>query len=250
MTRRVQILCASSGFVFVVMLFAGLLVTGFLPPPSPDLSADQVARLWRGNPNAIRGGLMIMMFGAALTAPLVAAISFQLKRIGTHVHTLASTQLICGTAGVVAIFMPVMIMMAASYRPQRDPNLLMLLNDLAWIPFIINGPPAIIQCVAIGSAILLDRRARPVYPRWAGYLNLWIAFTFLPACLLLFFKSGPFAWNGLLSFWLAAATFGGWFLAMATLTIRAAIASPEPVTDAPTATVATPLPVASLGPGA
>ncbi|MBJ8345208.1 hypothetical protein [Antrihabitans sp. YC2-6] len=227
MTTRIQILCASSGFVFVVALFGGLLTTGFFPLPSPDLPKEAVSALWQDNPNAIRLGLVIMMFGAALTAPLVAAISFQLKRIGRHTETLASVQLICGTAGVVAIFMPIMIMMAASYRPERDPDVLMLANDMAWIPFIINGPPAIFQCISIGIAILTDKGHAPIYPRWVGYLNLWIAFTFLPACLLLFFKTGPFAWNGLLSFWLAATTFGTWFLVMATMTIIAARREPE-----------------------
>lgn len=230
MTKKVQILCASSGFVFVIALFGGLLLTGFLPPPSPGLSAEDVAQTWGNHPNATRLGLVIIMFGAALSAPLVAAISFQLKRIGRQADTLASTQLICGAAGVVAIYMPVMFMMAASYRPERDADLLVLVNDMSWIPFIINGPPAIFQCVAIGLAVLLDRRSRPLYPRWVGYYNMWTAFTFLPACLLLFFKSGPFAWNGLLSFWLAAVMFGSWFLVMSVVTIRAA-GSPDTEPD-------------------
>lgn len=233
MTRKIQILCASMGFAFIVALFAGLLATGFFPPPSPDLSPDEVAARWRDNPNAIRMGLVIMMFGAAFTAPLVAAISTQLKRIGKHAETLSNTQLAIGAAGVMVIAMPILIMMAISYRPDRDPELISLVNDMAWIPFIINGPPAIVQCVAIGAAILTDKRRTPIYPRWVGYANLWIAFTFLPACLLLFFKSGPFAWNGLLSFWLAAATFGGWFLLMSIATIRAAKqndSEPEPAT--------------------
>lgn len=222
MTKRIQILCASSGFLFVVLLFAGLLTTGFFPPPPPDLSATEVAARWNDHPNLIRLGLVVMMFGAVATAPLVATIAVQLKRIGKHTTSLAYTQLLCGGAGIVAIFMPIMIMMAAAYRPDRDPDLIMLINDLAWIPFIINGPPAIFQCISIGIAILVDKREVPIYPRWVGYLNLWIAFTFLPACLLLFFKSGPFAWNGLLSFWLAATTFGSWFLIMAFMTIKAA----------------------------
>ena len=222
MTKRIQILCASSGFVFVVLLFAGLIMTGFLPPPPPGLAATEVAARWNDHPNLIRLGLVLMMFGAALTAPFVAAIAVQMKRIGKHTATLAYTQLLCGGAGIVVIFMPIMIMMAAVYRPERDPDLIMLLNDMAWISFVVNVAPGIFQCVSIGVAILVDKREAPIYPRWVGYLNLWIAFTFLPGCLLLFFRSGPFAWNGLLSFWLAAATFGAWFLIMAAMTIRAA----------------------------
>ena len=49
-----------------------------------------------------------------------------------------------------------------------------------------------------------------------------MAFLFAPSCLLTFFKTGPFAWNGLLSFWVAAGAFGAWFLVMTPLMVRAA----------------------------
>jgi hypothetical protein len=34
----------------------------------------------------------------------------------------------------------------------------------------------------------------------------------VPGSLIALFKSGPFAWNGLLSFWVAAFAFGIWVL--------------------------------------
>ena len=44
--------------------------------------------------------------------------------------------------------------------------------------------------------------------------SLWTAFLFLPGSLLIFFKQGAWAWDGLLTFWVVAALFGGWFLVM------------------------------------
>jgi hypothetical protein len=39
--------------------------------------------------------------------------------------------------------------------------------------------------------------------------------------LLAFFKSGPFAWNGALVFWLAGSTFFVWFIVMTVTLLKA-----------------------------
>jgi hypothetical protein len=43
----------------------------------------------------------------------------------------------------------------------------------------------------------------------------------VPACLLTFFKTGPFAWNGLLAFWVPATVFGLWFWVVGFAVIKA-----------------------------
>ncbi len=44
-------------------------------------------------------------------------------------------------------------------------------------------------------------------------------------------RSGPFAWNGLLAFWLPVVTFFGWIVVAATMLFRA-IAAQETLTPA------------------
>lgn len=80
-------------------------------------------------------------------------------------------------------------------------------------------PPAGLQNLAIGLCSLGDNNNR--YPRWIGFVNFWIAILFLPGVLLPFFKSGPFAWNGLIGFWLVAFAFFGWIIMMWWSTVRA-----------------------------
>jgi hypothetical protein len=165
---------------------------------------------------------VMVMFGAGLTIPFAALMASHVRRIEGPFAPLFCINLCAGAAGVVAIFMPAMLLAAASYRPERSPELTQTLNDLAWIPFIMNGPPAILQAVSFGIAVLSDRSERPAFPRWLGFYNFWVAFCFLPACILVYFKTGPFAWNGLLSFWLAATVFGTYFILMGVMFIRAA----------------------------
>jgi hypothetical protein len=57
------------------------------------------------------------------------------------------------------------------------------------------------------------------YRRWVGYAKLMILF--LPGALLPFFHAGPFAWNGIIGFWLVAVAFFGWIFMMWRMTVRA-----------------------------
>jgi hypothetical protein len=58
-------------------------------------------------------------------------------------------------------------------------------------------------------------------------MNFWMALLFLPAGLMVFFKTGPFAWNGLLSFWLPLVAFGIWFNVMIYALLRAIKLQPD-----------------------
>jgi hypothetical protein len=64
--------------------------------------------------------------------------------------------------------------------------------------------------VALGLAILRDDSEQLVFPRWIAYFNFWVAILSLPGVLIPLFKIGPFAWNGLLAFWVPLVTFGVW----------------------------------------
>jgi hypothetical protein len=89
-----------------------------------------------------------------------------------------------------------LIMAIAGFRPDRDPEITVMLNDLSWLLFITPIAPFIIQNLAIAAAAL--RGDGSVLPRWLGYLNCWIGFTFSFDVLAYAFHSGPFAWNGFL----------------------------------------------------
>jgi hypothetical protein len=114
---------------------------------------------------------------------------------------------------VLIFLFPVIVMQAILFRPTRDPQLILLLNDLAWLPFIGLFMPAMVQGIAIALAIFKDKEEK-VFPRWLGYFNVWVALLFIPDILIYSFKTGPFAWNGLIGFWLALSIFGVWFFVM------------------------------------
>ena len=214
MTPGIQKTMAISGAAFVLLLFPAIIMMGLLPPVSPLRNANEIAQFWSTNTGLKRLGTVLMLAGSGLQAPFGALIAVRLRQMeGGPYSPLAYTQLVGTGLAVVAAIMPVFPFAAASYRPERDPQITQALNDLGWLPFIMNWPAATIQCLAIGFAIL--GATYEVWPRWLGYFNLWCAFLFAAGGLVVLFKDGVFAWNGLLAFWMVAVFFGQWFLIMA-----------------------------------
>jgi len=217
----VQVWCAWCGPVFATVLFVALLLMDFLPPPSPGMSAGEVAAFWRQDLDLKRAGLVLMLLGSCLTAPFVVVVAAQLRRMEGDRPVMTWMQLIGGGLGIFAIVLPTFMLAAAAYRPERDPEITQALTDLGLLPFIGNFVAATIQCLAIGVGILASRQGPQVYDRWVGYLNVWLAFAFLPGGLVLFFHGGAFGWSGVLNFWVVATIFGGWFVVMTWATLRA-----------------------------
>jgi len=213
--KNAQLFCAWCGMGFAVLFTLGWwVIAGYVPPTSPALSANEVAAFYQQDTGIIRLGLLITMFSAALNAPWVAVIAMQLKRIEGEFPALTYTLLISGTIGTLILFIPPMIWTTAAFRPDRDAELIMLLNDFGWLFFIMTFSPFFVQNLAIALAIFSDKAESPVFPRWVGYFNIWVGILFIPGGLITFFKTGPFAWDGILAFWLPLTVFFIWYLVM------------------------------------
>jgi hypothetical protein len=95
------------------------------------------------------------------------------------------------------------------------------LNDLAWLPFTGVIYTIVVQALVIGIAVLMDKREKPVFPRWFGYLSIWCALLFCPAGLDVFFHSGPLAWNGLVAWWVLLVAFFVWLTTLSIVLLAA-----------------------------
>jgi hypothetical protein len=231
MTPGIQKTMAFCGAAFVLLLFPAMLMIGLLPPISPMRNATEIAQFWSTNTGLKRLGLVLLLTASGLQAPFGALIAIRIRQMeGSRYSALAYTELVGVGLAVMAIIMPCFFFAAASYRPERDPQITQALNDLGWLPFVMNWPAATIQCLAIGFAIF--GAAREVWPRWLGYFNVWCGFIFAAGGLVVLFKNGVFAWNGLLAFWMVAVFFGLWFLIMA-WQLWVSIAAPEGNSVAP-----------------
>lgn len=214
--------CAWSGVVFVVMLLVGFwVIAGFIPPHSPQNNAGQIAAIFHADPNRIRAGLIVTIFGSALIVPWAASISIQMRRIEGPQAVLAVCQIAFASLLVFTFEFPLFFWLTATFRADRPAESVQLLNDLAWLPFVGLTILTALQAAVIGVAILGDTAPVPVFPRWAGYVNLWCALLFVPGTFNVFFKSGPLAWNGLIAFYLPVLVFCIWFVVNTFLVLKA-----------------------------
>lgn len=218
---RTQLLCAWCGPAFLVLFFAALPLANLLPPPSPSLSAERFTHALISNRTEFRIGLMLGCAATPLFAFVCAGLSAQLKRIEGRYAPLSNVQFGLGILAVLEVILPFMFLLAAAFRPARSAQSVQLLSDMALLPFVGLWMTVVFQWIATAIVIFQDKREEPIFPRWAGYLNLWLAAGSVPSTLLQFVHTGPFAWNGIFSYWLAAATFGIWILVMSVLMMRA-----------------------------
>ena len=90
-------------------------------------------------------------------------------------------------------------------RPDRDPELIRWLYDFAFLSFDGTMGVFLIGSLVWMVAILLDKNR--VFPKWFGYLNLCNALTEVVVAPAWIFKSGAFAWNGAIAWWIDMGVF-------------------------------------------
>lgn len=218
MNTRDQLICAWCGVVFVLMFFLGWgLLAGMLPPHAPTMTAEEVTAFYQANPVSIRVGLVIALLSSAFFVPFGAVIGVQMARIEGPFPVWTATMAMAIAGTVVEFALPTMFWQVASFRPDRDADTLLALNDLAWLPFVGISAPFFIVPICIALVGFKDRSANPIFPRWCCYYNLLSASAILPGCMAVLFKTGPLAWDGLLAWWLPVVDFGIWFFVMTIL---------------------------------
>jgi len=221
--KRVELGLAWCGPAAMVLMGIGLIpLAHFVPPPSPGASAEAIKFLYTSNLTGVRLGMVAGIIALSLLAPWAVAVALQTRRAEGAAPALTYVQLvsvaISWTTGVLAV----LVWAVAAFRPGETlPDITRTLNDLGWFLFLFPWPPFSVWFAAVGIGILSDTSEQPAFPRWSGYLCFWAAMLIAPGSLLVFFKSGPFAFNGIITFYVAFAAFGAWVVTMTVLVIKA-----------------------------
>lgn len=215
-------ICAVAGPCCAIGWIVGLLVFArFLPPPSGSTGPAEIARFYADNVTGIRTGMIMVLFSGICYQPWVCAISVQMKRMEGVTAPMTLVQFGLGTLFVLLFQLAAIFWQVAAYRPLQNPEITQRFNDLGWMMFLISVPVVTIQGVAISLAIFGDKREEPILPRWFGWMNLWAQLVFLPGTVIPYFKDGPLAWNGAISFWVPAVIYTIWMLTLTKLLLDA-----------------------------
>ena len=194
--------------LWTVCVYAGLgllgfaVFAGFWPPPSQDLDAAGIAEYFRSHETGIRIGMVLMVVGAPCYYTWSIALSKIIGRMEGPMGPLSMTEVIGGLMTGVVTAVPAIIWQTAVFRTEvRSPEMVQMLYDFGWFFFDLTFMFSFLQSVALGLAILLDKRSQPLFPRWTGYVCFLTAAVYLPLSLVPFVRTGPFAWQGVLNFW-------------------------------------------------
>jgi hypothetical protein len=198
----------------VVLLVAFVAFPGFFPPMSPTLPAEEVAAFYRDNAAMIRFSMITFNLCAIMLLPLFLVIVVQMKRMAGQSHVLAYCYLTAVVSGATIFALADIFYLVAAFRPDRGPELVQLLNDMAWIIFIAPVGMLVAQNLLLALAVYFDTGPRPVFPRWVGHYSLATAVAMAPAAAAAVVTSGPLAWDGVVSFWLRNGAFAAFVVVM------------------------------------
>ncbi len=194
----------------------------FWPPMSPRLPAEAVAEFYREHTGAIRFSTVTFNLMGIMLLPLYSVVVVQMKRMARQSQVFAYCYLSATVSGATIFALAAVFFATAAYRPDRDPDLIQVLNDLGWIVFVAPVGMLLVQNLMLSLAIYHDDPVNPVLPRWVGHLSLAVAVLVAPAATSVAFDSGPLAWDGLISFWVKNIAYGVLLVALL-VTLRTAV---------------------------
>jgi hypothetical protein len=211
-----------SGLALIVaMIVAQGLLMHFIPPPSPALSAEELAQKFIDRRDEIRLGCLIQCIFWSFWATWGIAITVFIRKMERSYPILTYSSIALVGGGYVFFILIPMTWAVIAFRPETlDPSIIQIMNDWVWFDFLFTWPPFALWMVVIGLAIIKDHNVPTLYPRWVAYLNFWCAILIFPAGLIAFFHDGLFAYNGVGAFWIPFAVFFGWMITMSVTTFQ------------------------------
>ena len=179
----------------------------FSPVMSPTMSPEEVAAFFRENQASMRGVVVLMNILGATLVPLFAIIAVQMLRVVNSSPVFAYSYIVAVGIGITAFILADFAWGVALYRPDRDPQLISLLNDMAWFFLVAPAGCIVVQNLCLAGSIYLDARPMPVFPRWVAHFNIVTALLMIPSAFAVLYKTGPLAWDGSLAFTLRFTTY-------------------------------------------
>jgi hypothetical protein len=236
MSARIRSICLWSGYSFFVFYLVGIVfVAGFIPPPAPSWSGEAITAFFTEHQMRILFGMSICAIASALYVPWGVSIFGEMLRMErTRFAPLSVVQVISAGLGAAFFAISPLMWLTLAFRAGHSSDAVWILNDFAWISWIVSWPFFGVQAAALGLCVLTHRS--DVLPRWTGYFSIWFAVSMFPASLIVFFYSGPFAWNGIFGIYLPLGMFALWyhvvtFYLRKGLKVRATVAESDVVQD-------------------
>jgi len=223
MSERGQTIIIIWGLVFMaIFAVAWIWLLQMVPPPSPTFSPEAVAAFYTENSFKIKLGAMIASWTSAFMVPFSVVVAIQMARLETGLPVWSVLALAGGILMSMFLVFPPVIWGVAAFTPERAPEATALLNELANLTLVTTDQFYIFQMIAITYVSLnYPADANTAFPRWLGWFILWVAVAFEVGAIAFMTKTGPFAWDGIIVFWMPFALFFAWVPLTSIIMLRA-----------------------------
>lgn len=197
---------AGWGTAFVFLLH-------MLPAPRPTDTAEQVARWYQTRSGDIKLGATLTSYCAGWFLPMFAVLAMQIARQERGKPIWATLCAAGGAMMSIFVALPPIFWGVAAFTPDRDPDVTKAIHELGMLTFITTDQFFIFNWVALIVVCFLPQTApHSPFPRWYGYFNIWVVLIFECGAPAWNFLTGPFAWNGLASYWFPVSIFLPWVI--------------------------------------
>ncbi len=191
------------------------------PPPDPAWEIPRVQQWFSDNHYGLLIGFGVIFLAVGLTAACNALIAYSMRRMSVSPAFAYSYLVIYSLSAVPGLLLTCIALVVGAMRPDRDPDLIHWLYDLAFMAFDGTMGVFLIGTTIWMVAILIDKNG--VFPKWFAYLNLCNALTEVVVAPAWIFTDGVFAWNGAITWWIdmvAFAVYTGAFITLLRNMIR------------------------------
>ncbi|WP_022974955.1 hypothetical protein [Nevskia ramosa] len=198
-------------------IFAALTVVGWLGiahfyAPFPADSGLDATKTWFTEEHRWGTiiGCTIFYIAAGLLTPGSIQFSIMLSKIEGRWPLWSITAGVCGIFISLIIFFNCCAWIVAAYRVEFGADVVQSWYDWSWFAFLLGWIYLAIEMIATAIVELQDTREQPMIPRWLTWYTFAGAASLVTAAGPAFFKSGPFAYHGLLGFYLPMVVWGSY----------------------------------------
>jgi hypothetical protein len=212
MSERSQRALVWWAVIFAVIYGLALcLLLDMVPPPTAKLDATQIAHWYAVRHTKIRIGAVIASWTSAFMVPLTIVIAEQIRRQERNSRVWTWMTLLGGGLMSMFLVLPPLFWGVAAFTPTRAPQVTAIMHELGMLTLTTTDQYYVFMWVAICVISFVPAAAKhSPFPRWYGYFTAWTAIMFEAGAFAFLPRTGPFAWNGLLVFWVPLTLFGLW----------------------------------------
>ncbi|GAB3383501.1 hypothetical protein NCG89_13600 [Spongiibacter taiwanensis] len=218
--QKAALICT---YAFVALTVIGWLgIANFISPAPADLTLEETKQ-WFSDSYRWQTilGCTLLYIGSALLTPGSIQWGLMLAKIEGRSPILSITTAVCGIFISLIVFLNACAWIVCSYRAQTDPHVIQAFSDWAWFAFLFGWVYLAIEMISSAIVELKDKREQPLVPHWMAWITLFSASTMLGAIGPAFFKSGPFAYHGLIAFYVPVLVWGAYLVVTNTFLYRA-----------------------------